>query len=145
MRPLRENSFPLSVQALIFGFPVLIAIAVGGRPTLALAMGNIKSRVLHTTGSIILVQDEGDNDNSEVTSAEVEKYVAVYRAMHRDRSLTVEQAAAQQGMTVAAFRALENRVQRDDAALQHARDELQDSAIHASTTASPAAGGSKQR
>jgi hypothetical protein len=94
-------------------------------------------------GPILLAQDEG-GDNSEVTPAEIEKYVAVYRAMHRDRSLTVEQAAAQQGMTVAAFRSLENRVQRDDAALQHARDELQASAVHASTPASPIPGGTKR-
>jgi hypothetical protein len=145
MRLLRENPVPLSTQALIFGLPALIAIAIGGWPTVALAMGDIKSLGLQPTTSIILVQDEGDNDNSEVTPAEVEKYVAVYRAMHRDRSLTVEQAAAQQGMTVAAFRALENRVQRDDAALQHARDELQDSAIHASPAALPTANRSKQR
>lgn len=85
---------------------------------------------------VLLAQDEGGGDEGEVSPAEIDKYVAVYRAMHRDHALTVEQAAAQQGMSVAAFRALENRVERDSAAMERARDELQQSAVHASPGAS---------
>jgi len=70
----------------------------------------------------------GQNDDAvgdEVSADEIEKYVSVYKAMQRNRTLTVNQAAAAQGLTVEQFRQLENRVQRDDAALQQARDELQ--------------------
>lgn len=64
-------------------------------------------------------------DENEVSTDDVEKYVSVYKAMQRNRSLTVNQATAAQGLTIEQFRQLENRVQRDDAALQQARDELQ--------------------
>jgi len=66
-----------------------------------------------------------DSDASEVSTGDIEKYVSVYKAMQRNRSLTVDQAAAAQGLTTEQFRQLENRVERDDAALQQARDELQ--------------------
>jgi hypothetical protein len=72
----------------------------------------------------VIVQAE-DTDENEVSTDEVDKYVAVYKAMQRNRSLTVDQAASAQGLTTRQFRELENRVQRDEAALQQARDELQ--------------------
>jgi len=71
----------------------------------------------------IIAQDD-DDDQSEVSPSDVEKYVSVYKAMQRNRALTVEQAAAAQGMTVQAFRDLENRIERDDSAREQARDEL---------------------
>jgi hypothetical protein len=73
----------------------------------------------------MLSQDDDDEDDNEVSADEIEKYVSVYKAMQRNRSLTVNQAAAAQGLTLEQFRQLENRVQRDDAAMQQARDELQ--------------------
>src|SRR5712692_6679130 len=85
----------------------------------------------------VVAQDDSDGDESEVPPAEVEKYIAVYKAMQRDRSLTAETAAAQNGMTLEAFRKLEERVQRDEAALQRARDELQAAAKAAAPAASP--------
>lgn len=141
MRYLREHLQISRLHTLLVVIPALLAAASCGWAMTQGGLDETEHPQLYSDTSI-LAQDEG-GDQSEVSPAEVEKYVAVYRAMHRDRSLTVEQAAAQQGMTVEAFRALENRVQHDDAALQHARDELQDSAIHASTVASPIPDGSK--
>jgi hypothetical protein len=46
--------------------------------------------------------------------------------------LTVEQAAAKEGLSLTAFRNLEQKVERDDAAREHVRDELQKSAAQAS-------------
>lgn len=83
-----------------------------------------------------IVQND-ETDQNEVSTDEIQKYVSVYKAMQRNRSLTVDQAAAAQGLTTKQFRELENRVQRDDAALQQARDELQ-AAAKASSTASQA-------
>jgi len=85
-----------------------------------------------SSGGPAITQDEQSAGDTEVPSAQVEKYVAVYKAMQRDRTLTASQAAAKQGMTLQEFRNLESRIQRDDSALQHARDELQ-SAAKAST------------
>jgi hypothetical protein len=78
----------------------------------------------------------GDSDENEVSTDDVEKYVSVYKAMQRNRSLTIDQAAAARGLTTMQFRQLEDRIQRDDAALQQARDELQ-----AAARGSPTPGG----
>ena len=82
-----------------------------------------------------IIGQNDEPDEKEVSTDDVEKYVSVYKAMQRNRSLTVDQAAAAQGLTTKQFRELEDRVQRDDAALQQARDELQ-----AAARGSPAAG-----
>jgi DNA-directed RNA polymerase sigma subunit (sigma70/sigma32) len=74
--------------------------------------------------SQVITQDDESNDN-EISTEDIEKFVSVYKAMQHNRSLTIDQAAAAQGLTTEQFRRLENRVQRDDAALQQARDELQ--------------------
>lgn len=87
-----------------------------------------------------VAQDDNGTDEGEVPPEQVDKYVAVYRAMNRDRGLSVEQAAAAQGMTLQGFRELENRVQRDDSALQHVRDELQAAAKGKAGIPSDAAG-----
>lgn len=84
-----------------------------------------------------LSQENPDTDEDEVPPEDVEKYVAVYQAMQHDHTLTAEQAASRNGMTLDAFRQLENRVQRDDAAMEHVRDELKSSAAGASPGSSP--------
>jgi hypothetical protein len=81
-----------------------------------------------------VVGQNDDADENQVSTDEVEKYVSVYKAMQRNRNLTIVQAAAAQGLTVEQFRQLENRIQRDDAALQQARDELQAAAHGSSDT-----------
>jgi hypothetical protein len=55
---------------------------------------------------------------------DIEKYVAVYRAMQRNHSMTVEQATAAQGLTMPAFRDLEQRIESDDLARDDARRAL---------------------
>ncbi len=84
-----------------------------------------------------VAQESNDSDANEVSPAQLEKYVAVYKAMQRDRSLNVDSAAAANGMTLDAFRALESRVQHDEAALQRAREELQTAVKQPRPTASP--------
>lgn len=95
---------------------------------LVAAAASPTSRPATRSGAVLIAQDDTGGDENEVSPDQVDKYVAVYKAMGRDRSLTVEQAAAAQGMTLRAFRDLENRIQQDDSALQHARDELQTAA-----------------
>ena len=79
----------------------------------------------------MLAQDQNDEDDTGDSTAgkgaspdEIQKYVAVYRAMQRNHSMTVEQAAAAQGLTVAAFRDLERRIESDDLARDDARRAL---------------------
>ncbi len=92
----------------------------------------------------LIAQDDSDSDEIEVPPGDIEKYVAVYRAMQRDRTLTVDQAATQNGLTLQTFRDLESRVERDDAALQRARDELQAAAVQASPLGQPSSSGSEK-
>jgi hypothetical protein len=75
--------------------------------------------------SPIRIAQADSDDQGGVSSAAMAKYVAVYRDMQRDRGLTVKQAAAGQGMSLAEFRKLEGRIERDSAARSQARKELQ--------------------
>jgi hypothetical protein len=79
----------------------------------------------------MLAQDQNDDDDTRDSTAgngaspdEIQKYVAVYRAMQHNHSMTVQQAAAAQGLTVAAFRDLERRIESDDLARDDARRAL---------------------
>lgn len=88
----------------------------------------------------MLTQDQDDEDDAGDSTAnkgaspdEIQKYVAVYRAMQRNHSMTVEQAAAAQGLTVGAFRDLERRIESDDLARDDARRALAGGATPAAT------------
>lgn len=81
-----------------------------------------------------VVQDEEvPSDETDVPPQDVDKYIKVYQAMQHDRSLTVEQATAQQGLSVPEFRSLEDRIERNDALREHVRQALKPQA-----SASPA-------
>jgi hypothetical protein len=77
-----------------------------------------------TPARIIVAQAEEES----VSHDDVEKYVAVTRAMQHNRHLAVAQAAEMQGLTLQAFRDLEQRIERNDAARDEARRELMQSA-----------------
>lgn len=76
------------------------------------------------SGQLIVQEAPSTRPGETVSSAEVQKYVAVYDAMHRNRKLTLQQAAAAQGLSVAEFRNLEQRVEQNEAARKQARGEL---------------------
>ncbi|MGH7923582.1 MAG: hypothetical protein ACREQH_03210 [Candidatus Binatus sp.] len=69
-----------------------------------------------------------DDDDQDVPTSQVDKYINVYAAMQKDHSLTVEQAALKQGLTVAQFRALENKIEADDTLRERARKALRHAA-----------------
>jgi hypothetical protein len=86
--------------------------------------------------------DEGGGDAAADRGAspdQIEKYVAVYRAMQRNHTMTVEQAAAAQGLTVGAFRDLERRIESDDLTRERARNALAAPAQSVTPTATPKA------
>jgi hypothetical protein len=80
-------------------------------------------------------QDDDSDSPNQVSSRDIEKYVAVYKAMQHNHAITVDDAASAQGLTVTQFRTLENRIERDDAARERARDELQATAASPSPVA----------
>ena len=72
--------------------------------------------------------DGSDEDDKDVPTSQVDKYISVYEAMQKDRNLTVDQAAPQQGLTVAQFRALENKIEADDTLRERVRKALRHAA-----------------
>jgi len=126
LRPLRFLAIALAVSA---GIPFLAAGVLAPAHAAAAASSHFGP---------LLAQGSDDEDDNEVPPDQIEKYVAVYRDMQRDRSLTVESAAAKEGLTVSAFRQLEQKVEHDDAALERARSGLQAAASQSSaSTSSP--------
>jgi len=71
-----------------------------------------------------LSQDDQDTENTEVSPAQVEQYVKVYQLMQRNRAMTVDQAVATQHLTVAQFRDIEARIERDGVLRERVRREL---------------------
>ena len=92
----------------------------------------------HGLGRNDLSQDDDTSSGKGASPEQIEKYVAVYRAMQRNHNLTIEQAAAGQGLTVAAFRELEQRIESDELARDDARRALAASAPSEAATATPA-------
>ena len=83
------------------------------------------SGVLRQPASQVIVQEVPSTRPGEtVSSSEVEKYVAVYDAMHRNHKLTLQEAAAAQGLSLAEFRDLEQKVEQNEAARSQAKAEL---------------------
>lgn len=69
-----------------------------------------------------------EDDEKEVPSSQVDKYISVYASMQKDHNLTVEQAASKQGLTVEQFRSLENKIENDDALRERVRKALRQAA-----------------
>jgi len=73
-----------------------------------------------------VAQDDDDDESAadEVSPSQLDSYVNVYQAMQRDRTMTVDKAAAQQHMTVAQFRDIEAKIERDGVLRERVRREL---------------------
>ncbi len=76
----------------------------------------------------IAQDDDQDSEGDEVSPSQLEQYVKVYQAMQRDRTITVDQATAREHLTVAQFREIEGRIERDGALRERVRRELLKSA-----------------
>lgn len=85
----------------------------------------------------MMAQDDDDSANDEVPPDQVDKYVAVYQAMQHDRALTVDQATAQQHLTVEQFRGIEAKIERDGVLRERVRRDLLKSAQEKSNALKP--------
>ncbi|MGH7878090.1 MAG: hypothetical protein ACREQD_01185 [Candidatus Binataceae bacterium] len=134
-----DSDHPVVAIAASLGLAISVLIA-------ALVTLPVSPRPLDAATALIPIStltqaSANSEDDDEVPPEQVEKYIAVYRAMQLDHTLTVEQAASQHGMTLEAFRQLENRVQRDDAATEHVRDALKASSANPAPSGSPTRAG----
>jgi hypothetical protein len=69
-----------------------------------------------------------DQDDKDVPTSQVDKYISVYESMQKDHNLTVDQATSKEGLTVAQFRALENKIEADDTLRERVRKALRHAA-----------------
>jgi hypothetical protein len=65
-----------------------------------------------------------------VSSAKFEAYVRAYAAMQRDRTLSIERAARQQGLSVSAFRQIEEQIEQNPQLRRRARRLLLEAVEH---------------
>ena len=65
-----------------------------------------------------------EEDDKDVPTSQVDKYISVYESMQKDHNLTVEQATSKQGLTVAQFREIEGKIERDDTLRERVRKAL---------------------
>jgi hypothetical protein len=88
--------------------------------------GNSGNQALRSTADSgrQLAQDDSDEDDKDVPTSQVDKYINVYESMQKDHNLTVEQAASKQGLTVAQFRALEGKIEQNDTLRERVRKAL---------------------
>ena len=70
-------------------------------------------------------QEAGENDADQVTPSELSTYIDVYTAMQADHDLTLDAVLAQKNITLADFRNIERRVQKQDRLVRKVRDALQ--------------------
>src|SRR5260370_30193263 len=98
----------------------IAAIAIGALLYLGVASLLTASAAQAAAGMVVVQADEDTQANEQVTSDEIKKNVAVYIAMQRDHNLTVQQAAAAQGLTVTPFRELQQRIDHNQAAREEA-------------------------
>jgi len=114
-----------------FGAVTLYALAPAG---LARLGGTADAGAAIEVRAPIMAQgQQEEGDENEVAPEQVDKYVAIYRAMQRDHSLTVEQAAERQGLTLSAFRDIEHKIERDDMMRERVREALRSNSTQSGT------------
>lgn len=69
-------------------------------------------------------QEAAVNRADDVTPQELQLYIDVYSAMQADHGLTLDQVLGQKGVSLAEFRSVERRVQREDRLVRKVREAL---------------------
>jgi hypothetical protein len=132
LKPARPANICTLWMASLAAAILCLTIPSGGTAAFQPLTPHLRPLTTPTTGGTRLAQDEAEENEVEVPPADVEKYISVYKAMQRNHSLTVEQAAAAQGLTLKAFRDIEGRIERNDSLREQVRG-----ALKAAAKASP--------
>jgi len=103
---------------------VVSALAAPIAPAVAAISASDGPRLGSAAPALVAQDDDVPGDENDVAPQDVDKYIKVYQAMQHDRNLTVEQATAQQGISVSQFRSMEDRIERNDALREHVREAL---------------------
>jgi hypothetical protein len=78
----------------------------------------------HSGRPAVFAQSSEPGSADTLKASQVDQYVAVYKAMQKNHGLSVQQACAKQGLTVAQFRDIENKIERDEQLREIVRREL---------------------
>ena len=109
----------------------------------------VQYRAIQPGQSVLLfpqiAQDEAPEDEDAIPGDQVDKYIAVYGAMQKDHSLSVDQATAKQGITVAQFRNLEDKIERNPVIHQRVLDALKTKTAGDKSAASMKSGSGKSK
>lgn len=76
-------------------------------------------------GSRPQAQEAGENEADQVTPSELAMYIDVYTAMQADHDLTLDAILAQKNVSLADFRNIERRVQKQERLVRKVREALQ--------------------
>ena len=120
MHRLNRKTVKIAAAAFFCGAVAIPSARARSIPALAIAS--------HTRFAQDDTDTDTDDDDKEVAPAQVDKYININLAMQKDHNLTVEQAASKQGMTVAQFRTLEEKIERDDTLRERVRTALRKAA-----------------
>jgi hypothetical protein len=128
----KRASAATAVIAIICGaLAILPASAVWAAPTDGPVRSQLPRHALQLAAQPATAPappEETDEDDKDVPTSQVDKYISVYESMQKDHNLTVEQAASKQGLTVEQFRALENKIEADDTLRERVRKALRHAA-----------------
>lgn len=111
--------------AVIFTVAATVGARAWARP-IGAVRGIRFARMAHAVagGSYRIALENSGDDDKDVPTSQVNKYIAVYKAMQKNHSLNVEQAAASQGLTISKFRALEGKIEQNDTLREQVRRAL---------------------
>jgi hypothetical protein len=125
------------VAVLLFAPP--ITNAASSRASHPASRNYLHSRAME------IAQDEAPDDETTIPTDQVEKYIAVYSAMQKDHSISVDQASAKQGLTVAQFRDLEDKIERNPVIHQRVLDALKTKTAGDKSSVSAKSGSGKSK
>lgn len=109
---------------------VLMGAAVGGAIAIVLSFaGGVGGR-----DSVMQAQEMEDSAELGVSDEELDLYIDVYRAMQADRTLKIDDAVAERGVSLQAFRAIERRVQLQERLIKRVREALLEQAVENATS-----------
>jgi hypothetical protein len=121
----------LTAIAIVFGAFVMVSVSCAWSAATGTADIRCQHRALQLAAedaAPATAPEDSDQDDKDVPTSQVDKYISVYESMQKDHSLTVEQAASKQGLTVAQFRSLENKIEADDTLRERVRKALRHAA-----------------
>jgi hypothetical protein len=114
-----HRRFPFLLAAAL-----LLIAAVGGFSIAKMSTLALPEPLAARPAWDVAQDDDDESPADEVSPSQLDSYVKVYQAMQSDRSMTVDTAAAQQHMTVAQFRDIEAKIERDGVLRERVRREL---------------------